>query len=77
MTDQDMQSVLQEAVEFYVGHDPHNPDISITSFADAGVLTRNAGLVLRLDDGSEFQVTVVQSRQERLSDAAWEASARR
>jgi hypothetical protein len=34
----------------------------IRSFGDAGVLTRNEGLVLRLSDGSEFQITVVQSR---------------
>lgn len=32
------------------------------TFADAGVLTMNAGLVLRLADGSEFQLTVVRSR---------------
>jgi hypothetical protein len=32
------------------------------SFAEAGVMTNNHGLVLRFKDGSEFQVTVVQSR---------------
>ena len=31
------------------------------SFAEEGVLTNNAGFVIRLQDGSEFQVTVVQS----------------
>lgn len=31
------------------------------SFEDAGLLTRNEGLVVRLDDGTEFQVTVVES----------------
>ena len=31
-------------------------------YDEAGVLTRNAGLVLRMDDGAEFQVTVVRSR---------------
>jgi hypothetical protein len=31
-------------------------------FHEAGVMTDNAGLVLRLEDGSEFQVTVVRSR---------------
>ena len=34
----------------------------IDSFEDAGVLTNNAGLVVTLVDGSEFQVTVVRSR---------------
>jgi hypothetical protein len=32
------------------------------SFEEVGVMTDNAGLVLRLEDGSEFQVTVVRSR---------------
>jgi hypothetical protein len=32
------------------------------SFAEAGVLTTNDGLVVTLSDGSEFQLTVVRSR---------------
>jgi len=35
---------------------------NVSTFADAGVMTNNAGLVLRLNDNSEFQVTIVQSR---------------
>ena len=35
---------------------------SVRTFANAGVMTYNQGLVLRLPDGSEFQVTIVQSR---------------
>ena len=35
---------------------------SVSTFREAGVLTRNEGLVLRMEDGTEFQVTVVQSR---------------
>jgi len=35
---------------------------NISTFAEAGVLTNNAGFVCRLGDGSEFQVTIVQSR---------------
>ena len=34
---------------------------AIRTFADAGVLSDNAGLVIRLGDGSEFQVSIVQS----------------
>ena len=34
----------------------------VSTFAEAGVMTRNAGLVFRMYDGSEFQVTVVRSR---------------
>lgn len=34
----------------------------VTTFDDEMMLTSNKGLVVRLDDGTEFQVTVVQSR---------------
>lgn len=34
---------------------------SAISFEDAGILTRNRGVVLRMNDGSEFQITIVQS----------------
>lgn len=33
----------------------------IRTYSDAGMLTMNRGLVVRLDDGTEFQVTIVQS----------------
>lgn len=34
---------------------------SVSSFEDAGLLTTNEGLVVRMADGAEFQVTVVRS----------------
>jgi hypothetical protein len=34
----------------------------VRSFAEAGVMTMNVGLVLRAPDGQEFQITVVRSR---------------
>jgi hypothetical protein len=34
----------------------------IATFAEAGVMSDNAGLVIRLADGSEFQVQIVRSR---------------
>lgn len=33
-----------------------------TTFEDAALLTSNRGVVLRTADGSEFQITIVQSR---------------
>ena len=33
----------------------------VTTFSDAGLLTRDRGLVVTLADGSEFQVTIVRS----------------
>jgi hypothetical protein len=35
---------------------------SISTFEDRGVLTRDRGVVVRMGDGTEFQVTIVQSR---------------
>lgn len=32
---------------------------SVYSFEDAGVLTRNKGIVLQMKDGSSFQITIV------------------
>lgn len=34
-----------------------------STFEDAGMLTHNHGLIVRLPNGDEFQLTVVQSRQ--------------
>lgn len=34
----------------------------VQTFEEAGVLTQNDGLVLRLPDGSEFQISIVQSK---------------
>lgn len=36
-------------------------DADVLPFSDVGLLTSNDGLVLRLHDGSTFQITVVQS----------------
>jgi hypothetical protein len=36
--------------------------ISTRTFESAGVLTTNNGLVVRTEDGSEFQITIIQSR---------------
>ena len=34
----------------------------VRTFEEAGVMTCNRGLVISLPDGSEFQLTIVQSR---------------
>jgi len=34
----------------------------ISTFDKAGVLTQDAGLVITMKDGSEFQLTIIQSR---------------
>jgi len=37
-------------------------NLRVQSYEDAGVMTYNKGLVITLPDGSEFQLTIVQSR---------------
>lgn len=34
----------------------------VQTYDEAGILTNNKGLVLRMQDGSEWQLTIVQSR---------------
>jgi len=34
----------------------------VEDFVQAGVLTRDKGLIIRLADGSEFDITITQSR---------------
>lgn len=35
---------------------------NIKTYAEAGILTRDSGFVLRMEDGSEFQITIKQSK---------------
>ena len=35
---------------------------NIKTYAEAGILTRDSGLVLRMEDGSAFQITIKQSK---------------
>ncbi len=37
-------------------------NLRVQSYEEAGVMTYNKGLVITLPDGSEFQLTIVQSR---------------
>ncbi len=51
--------VLQNAEELE-GEDGERP--RVRTYAEVGMLTNNAGLVIRLADGSEYQLTLVRSR---------------
>ncbi len=59
MNEAEFQEWLQEAIEDFTS--PLDDSPRVKSFSSAGVLTRNAGLVVRFSDGTEFQVTIVQS----------------
>ena len=34
----------------------------VSTFSESGVLTNNAGIVVRMKDGREFQISIVRSR---------------
>jgi hypothetical protein len=54
-----MQDLLYDLLDEQA-HD--EPDLRVTTFESAGVLTRNRGLVVTMPGGAKFQVTIVQSR---------------
>lgn len=65
MNDERFAELLGTLLEEHPGLDDDDDDAAIrdvASFRDAGVLTQNHGLVVTLVDGSEFQLTVVLSR---------------
>lgn len=59
---------MREALEMLLAGDAAREDtefdkaVSILSFEEAGVLTRDEGLVLRMRNGIEFQITICRSR---------------
>ena len=67
-----LQDSLHELLNAASGADPDDRTIDlpdglagvgpVRTYDEAGVLTRDAGLVVRMQDGSEFQMTIVQSR---------------
>ena len=60
---QAISAALEAADERAVVEDGDDETIcSLRTFDDAGLMTQNSGLVVRLADGSEYQVTVVRSR---------------
>ena len=54
-----LAGLLEEAS---VEEDGSASDLRVQTFEENGVLTTNRGVVVRLTDGSEFQVTVLRSR---------------
>lgn len=60
----DGEGGLDAAIDLLTGErDDEEPLLDeVVSYEDAGLLTRDHGVVLRFRDGGEFQVTVVRSR---------------
>ena len=64
---QAMMDLLNNAFEAAIDGDVEVPGEltevrDMRTFEEAGVLSNNAGLVIRMTDNREFQVTVVQNR---------------
>ena len=56
-----LRAVLNGECELVESFDPDGVQ-GVATYEEAGVLTRNRGLVVTMDDGTEYQVTVVRSR---------------
>lgn len=62
------EQVIREALEMILAGEFSLEDTALEeirsarSFDEAGVLSGDEGLVLRMQDGSEFQITIRQSR---------------
>ncbi|HBG25940.1 MAG: hypothetical protein A2Y10_19350 [Planctomycetes bacterium GWF2_41_51] len=59
-----MVKITKEIMENFIAIGLADEDqvAMVVNFQEAGMLTRNSGLVVRTADGSEFQITIVQSR---------------
>ena len=62
-----LKAVLAEGLDVNESFDPDGIR-EVGTFEEAGVLTRDQGLVVRMDDGTEFQITIVRSRRGRRDD---------
>lgn len=61
------EQIIREALEMVLDGEPMEDTAleeakTVQSFEEAGVLSGDEGLVLRMQDGSEFQITIRQSR---------------
>jgi hypothetical protein len=58
----DEEAVQELLCDLLDQHTNDEPDLRVTTFENAGVMTLNRGLVVRAPDGGEFQVSIVRSR---------------
>ena len=63
-TDEDLQNGFAQLItgDWGYGSEIRWENIRVETYEQAGVMTYNKGLVLILPDGTEFQLTIVQSR---------------
>ena len=60
LTEQKMQDYLAEVLEWSSQEDGMIK--TIDTFEELDVMTNNKGLVIRMQDGSKFQIVIVKSR---------------
>lgn len=60
MNESGFETWLREAINLMNEEDPEIERMD--TFEEAGILTRNKGLVARTIDGREFLITIVQSK---------------
>ncbi|MBN1631593.1 MAG: hypothetical protein JW990_17695 [Thermoleophilia bacterium] len=60
-TEQELARWLEEVI-FEILDATEGSGLRATSFAEAGLLTADEGLVLRFPGGTEFRLTIVRSR---------------
>ncbi len=56
-----LKAILADGMDVNESFDPDGIR-HVETFKDAEIMTTNAGLVVRMDDGTEFQLTIVRSR---------------
>ena len=62
-TEETLQNALMELItEGYDSYEMCWENLRVQTYEQAGVMTYNKGLVIPLPDGSEYQLTIVQSR---------------
>lgn len=64
MTDRDIQDALLAVLQGMANFD--DTDLACiaraSTYESSGILTNDAGLVIQMEDGSEFQLTIILSR---------------
>ena len=62
MSEQSIREELEFLIDEGIGSELVESIKNCQSFSEAGVLTNNEGIVLKREDGSEYQITIVQSK---------------